>query len=488
MIPVAQVTIHRLPDNVLLDVFDFYRVDHAVRLQSIDYPFSSPPWRWKTLSQVCRRWRDILFGSPRRLDLRLVITVTTPARPGTLLDCLAIWPSLPLAVLSRTLLIQIDPQDRENIIAAVQHRDRISEIFIADINSTVLQDLVSALSEPVPALTHFYLRSSRLSESVQGLPEAFLGGSAPLLKSFTLRGIPFPTFPQFILSATRIVELGLFNIPNSGYLSPEVLATSLATLPNLKSLSIRTQFDESHPLPTSPPASTRVVLPALSYLHTDGVGVYSEDFVARIDTPLLNELYVVFFMDDSFGHTPEFHNFICRTQMFRPFNQATMEFGTRKITVVLGYLESRTALKLKIIFEVQSWEFEDWEISPMVQILSQQLPLVSHVEDLKIKISEIFWVTRVEHDSSEWLQLLHLFIAVRSLYVCKGSMSLVGPALQELVGARTMEVLPALRNLSLDGLQPSGPLPEGIQSFVAARQVAGHPVEILVWVPYQDIE
>jgi len=178
------------------------------------------------------------------------------------------------------MLIDFD-FDRENIIAAVQDRNRISEILIVDLNGSPLpQALVSALPKPLPALTHFYLRSSRLSESAQGLPEAFLGGSVPLLKSFVLWGIPFPTFPQFILSATHIVELGLFNIPNSGDLSPDVLTTSLATLPNLKFLSIRTQFDESHPLPTSPPSSTRAVLPALAYLHPDGVGVYSEDFLA----------------------------------------------------------------------------------------------------------------------------------------------------------------------------------------------------------------
>jgi len=158
-----------------------------------------------------------------------------------------------------------------------------------------------------------------------------------------------------------------------------------------------------------------------------------------------------------------------------------MEFGIQEITIVLGYLESRTAFKLKIMCKIQ-WELEDWKsspASPMIQIFSQQLPLLSHIEDLKIKTGKIpyRWDSERWHDlgwdTSRWLRLLHRFIAVRSMYVSKELMQFFEPALQELVGARTMEVLPALRDLSLDGLQPSGPLPEGIQSFVAARQLAG---------------
>src|SRR6267142_4790841 len=54
----------------------------------------------------------------------------------------------------------------------------------------------------------------------------------------------------------------------------------------------------------------------------------------------------------------------------------------------------------------------------------------------------------------------------------------VAAALQELTGAWTTEVLPALRSLFLDGLEPSGPVPESIKSFVAARQLSDHPVAV----------
>jgi hypothetical protein len=58
----------------------------------------------------------------------------------------------------------------------------------------------------------------------------------------------------------------------------------------------------------------------------------------------------------------------------------------------------------------------------------------------------------------------------------------IAPALQELVGGETTEVLPTLENISLEWFQPSGPLHEGIEKFVAARRLTSHPVAVSRWV------
>jgi len=42
-------------------------------------------------------------------------------------------------------------------------------------------------------------------------------------------------------------------------------------------------------------------------------------------------------------------------------------------------------------------------------------------------------------------------------------------------------VLPALQNIFLEGLQPSGTVPKGIQQFVATRQVTDHPIVVSDW-------
>jgi hypothetical protein len=80
-----------------------------------------------------------------------------------------------------------------------------------------------------------------------------------------------------------------------------------------------------------------------------------------------------------------------------------------------------------------------------------------------------------------WLELLHSFAAVKNLYLCEKIARRIAPALQELVGAITTEVLPTLENIFLEGLQPSGPLQEGIKKFVAARQLTGHPAAVSRW-------
>jgi hypothetical protein len=88
-----------LPDDVLLGLFDFYADE------DVDEDFE-PSLRvkakqkqkqrieaWITLAHVCRRWRSVVFQSPRRLNLRLLCTTKTPAR-----DTLDVWPPLPLII------------------------------------------------------------------------------------------------------------------------------------------------------------------------------------------------------------------------------------------------------------------------------------------------------------------------------------------------------------------------------------------------------
>ncbi|KAH9968522.1 hypothetical protein BGW80DRAFT_1337992, partial [Lactifluus volemus] len=45
---------------------------------SIDSYKATGPWKWHRLVHVCRRWRHIIFDSPRSLDLQLFCTYGTP--------------------------------------------------------------------------------------------------------------------------------------------------------------------------------------------------------------------------------------------------------------------------------------------------------------------------------------------------------------------------------------------------------------------------
>ena len=80
--------------------------------------------------------------------------------------------------------------------------------------------------------------------------------------------------------------------------------------------------------------------------------------------------------------------------------------------------------------------------------------------------------------SLQWLQLFLPFIAIRDLYVSKQLVPFATTALKELTGERSVEVLPALNRLFLEGFQPSGNVQEVIEPFVSSRQLSGHPVVI----------
>jgi len=456
-----------LPDNALLEIFHFYKDD------TLDQ--STLSWRWNPLTQVCRRWRHVVFGSPRRLDLRLVCTRTTPV--SGLLD---IWPPFPITVYLPSSVSVVDKNGVENIIAALECRDRVSGIVITDIRGPELETLLTVLHEPLPVLTRFTLWST--DESAPVLPETFLGGSAPRLHTFILRGIPFPSFPRFILSSTHIDVLSLSDIPNSGYISPEVMATCLTALPHLDFLSIA--FRSPHPLgllQLSPPPLTRAALPALSDLDFSGASEYLEEFVARIDTPRLTQLSITFFMDLIFD-IPRLRNFIDHTEGLKPFNQATIEFYNWMFKIVFGPGSSpQFELEIRCDSELQRL---DWQLSSITRIFSQQLPLLSHVEQLELR--EFRWGNLEWKDdpgiySSEWLELFRLFVAAQSLHVSERLVSPVARALQDLTGQTATEVLPVLQTLFLEGLQPSGPVHEAMKSFDTARQLSHQPVLIQRW-------
>ncbi len=129
----------------------------------------------------------------------------------------------------------------------------------------------------------------------------------------------------------------------------------------------------------------------------------------------------------------------------------------------------------------------EWQLSSLEQVCTPSLPPVSTLEDLYI--SEIrdwgrHWLDDVEN--TLWLDLLRSFVAVKNLYLSGECISRIAPALQELVGGRTTEVLPTLENIFLEGFQTYGLLHGDIEKFVATRQLTSHPVTVSGWDSLRD--
>jgi hypothetical protein len=104
--------------------------------------------------------------------------------------------------------------------------------------------------------------------------------------------IHFRGLPKLLLSATHLVHLELWQIPHSGYISPEVMVTFLSMLTSRERLGIRFKSPQGRPDRKNrrPPPRTRTLLPVLTELRFGGVNEYLEDLAARIDAPLLNPI------------------------------------------------------------------------------------------------------------------------------------------------------------------------------------------------------
>jgi hypothetical protein len=118
----------------------------------------------------------------------------------------------------------------------------------------------------------------------------------------------------------------------------------------------------------------------------------------------------------------------------------------------------------------------------MAQVCNSTLPPFSTLERLYISdrgSTQQRWQDDIEN--LEWLELLRPFTAVKNLYLAEEYAPHIIPALQEVVGERVTEVLPALECLFLEKLYESGPVQEAIEQLVAVRQLSNHPILISFW-------
>ena len=424
---------------------------------------------------VCRRWRSVVFGSPRRLNLQLVCTTRTPT------DALDVWPALP------HVIVDYNCQTKcvDNLIALLERSQlvrRITQIELLDVH---LEDISEAMEVLFLELTVLILHHSwDEMEPTLPLSDSFLGGSAPRLQYLELDGIPFPGLPKLLLSATHLTDLHLFNIPHSGYISPEAMVACLSMLTSLESLFLRFRSPQSRPDRESrrPPPLTRIVIPILTRIWFKGDSEYLEDLVARVDAPRLNSFEITFFNDIVFD-TPQFTRLIRDTMTFKAFDKASVALGDAIASIKLS---SKTSDNGKINVEILCRELA-WQVSFLAQVCASSLSPHFVLEDLYI--SEHPYRLPVWEDNTDnalWVELLHPFTTVKNLFLFEKLVPRVVPALQDLVGGRGTEVLPTLQNVFIEGLQPSGHVREGIGNFVAARQLTSHPITVSRWDRYPN--
>jgi hypothetical protein len=457
---VVHMAIDALADDVLLCVFDFYLAE------------VSEVEAWHTLVHVCRRWRIVVFGSPRRLNLRIACN-------GTLVgEKLDVWPALPIVISA-----QCNSQVRlDHVITMLEHHDRVCQIDLSFILE--FEDILGALEEPFPELTVLKLHSTEeATDPFFPYAGQYLGGTTRL-RSLSLTSTPIPDLPNLLLASTDLVDLRLKNIPISVFVSPDEMVTALSALTRLQVLHLGPELDETHPDWENRrlPLPTPTVLPSLIELKYVGAIEYLEDLMARIDAPLLGRLDIVvsFYLNRVIVlNAPQILRFIGHVPKFQALGEAHIGIDVDRFKIWIEFLSTRTssdALKLEILC-----------IEP-----ERQFPILAH-----FCRSPVFPLPTLEYlyidggtfsrqhlrDSTEnarWMELLQPFNLVKNLYFSKDFARRIAPVLNECEDIAT-EVLPALENVFIEKLRLYGPVAEAFWVFSSARQLSGHPIVVSHW-------
>jgi len=460
-----------LSDDVLVYVFNLYRRDLEFRFRNDPESWSWSWHQWRALAHVCQRWRHIIFAWPNHLDIRVKCRSRTAAAKA-----LDVWPALPISIRSK---LKGDDPDGDDIIAALEHRERITEVDLSGLSGPQLESCVALMQEPFPILRTLSLECDPETTTLV-IPDTFLGGCAPRLRSVNLCHVSFPTLPKLLLSASHLVELYLEEIPTTGYISPDAMATCLAVLTRLQSVIIKSSFWRSFPQNQTnqhPPPMTRAVLPSVTMFAFGGVsGEYLDDLMARIHLPQLTDLYLQFFPLPAFG-VPKLPQIVHRFETFKP-----------PLEALVGFYDNRTHIdfistgRASLGFEFQRTE-SDNQLLWLTRIYPQFLPHLSQIAYLELFDHDV----QDDQDSTLWLAFLRPFSAVKTLcFRDQNSLRQIARVLGELTDERAADVLPMLDTIVWSDKTYWDPLWDQVKSwlfplvqpFLDARQLLGHPVVV----------
>jgi hypothetical protein len=409
-----------------------------------------------------RRWRQIVYGSPLRLHIQLRCKRGTPVR--THLSC---WPPFPIAIDFKDGLTRSDHED--NAIAALEKPNRVCRIVLLT-TPWNLENLATVIQEPFPALTKLQL-SLRYVDKNPVVIDGFLPvGGSPRLQELHLNAAYIQNLPALISHAHNLVTLHLGRMPSWSCIPPLSMAMCLSPLTKLKSLYIGFEKDNLFPDREGPATNTRIVLPALKSIGFNRVCGYVEDFVSGIDCPWLNDIHLWYHDHSSVDLRHP------GSQIFKFINRSE----DPHLTLFSGVVVERVidgldhGFELKFSHEAHTtivffFSKEIWGASHLAelvfQVLSQFSAKLSNVRYFSVRS----WASIIGR--TDWVHILRLFTNLRVLFVSRGSVEDIAPALDE---ETADELLPALDLLCLvDWPENCG------AKFSEDRRLSGRPVTVV---------
>lgn len=456
-------TIHHLPSEVLLEVFDSYR--RGIHPHSYDYKWREQ-FGWFNLAHVCRKWRAVIFASAYRLDLSIFVG---PKKPGHI-ERILLGPFLILLDYKR-MFEDITLCALWRMHSALEYHDRVREISFGG-TSDWFDEFFGATNCPFPELESLVLRSGYGEE--MEIPDTFLGGpdlSDLHLRRLSLYGVSLASTSGVLSSATSLTDL--FLRTNSAF-SPSAETSLLTCLQNMRclhSLDLSLLFS---PLdsPSHPPTPKDIIpLPKLTRFSYVGPSIFLDALVAGLSAPSLRGVNIKFVdaIWPPIVHLPRFIN----------------EIEERYHTVYVAFLE------LDICLSLQDQSEFIGDCDPCLELgssmRSESLMRMScalstrlaNVEELHVTFD-----TTADEDDIPWRKFYHQFPSVKMLRTegAKSIYCIARTLHQNHEEPDNLTFFPALEEIDL-GKKPfynsrRRPQLAAFEPFVSARQQAGRPVKV----------
>jgi hypothetical protein len=165
------------------------------------------------------------------------------------------------------------------------------------------------------------------------------------------------------------------------------------------------------------------------------------------------------------------------TESFEAFDQAYMSFHHICFNVVISLRKGTTdgkTLTLSLLWNDSSWKLRELTLDSCD----------CSFEPFDLCTFDVSLLSSWERNpgNASWLHLMRFFTAVKHMFLSQGVALHVAPALQELTGTRITEVLPVLRNVSVERLDPLGPVQEPLaRIYTERRLLSGHFIDVQFW-------
>jgi hypothetical protein len=171
--------------------------------------------------------------------------------------------------------------------------------------------------------------------------------------------------------------------------------------------------------------------------------------------------------------------FVRRADKLSSIDHAVVTVTPARISALLSQESRIRGLDPKTLMLIPRCRERDFRLSYITQFCTSCLPTLTPFECLHILHPLHFtWQDVIEDPDPQWLELLRVFNTVKHLRLSKPIALRVAQVLGGLPVERATEVLPALENVFISGLEPFGPLKEAISEFAGVRQLSGQPVSI----------